>query len=86
MDSAIYRPIPDGEELEIEVEVTGTANPYWPGNYDNPPEGGDVEDIAASFYDEAAKTFRDIPLTDEEVKQFAESLADDDGDEPDCED
>lgn len=77
MDTAIYRLTPGGEEFEIPVEVSGSANPYSPGNYDNPPEGGDVEDIVAMFYDEQAKKKRDFPLTDAEIKQFAEDLAED---------
>ena len=81
MDTAIYRFTPGGEELEIEVEVSGSANPYFPGNYDNPPEGGDVEDIIALFDDEQAKKKRDFPLTDAEIKQFAEDLAESSSDD-----
>lgn len=69
----VYRLAANGKEIEIEVEVTGTVMPYWAGNYDNPPEGGEVEDIEALFQD--GKKQRDIPLTDEEVRLFSEELA-----------
>lgn len=69
----VYRLDANGEEIEIEVEVTGTVMPYWAGNYENPPEGGEVEDIEAVFRD--GKKKRDIPLTDEEVCLFSEELA-----------
>jgi len=75
LNTAVYRPIPGNEELEIEVEVSGTANPYWAGNYDNPPEGGDVEDITAIFYDEVAKKDREIPLSNDELEDFSMRLA-----------
>jgi ribosomal protein L31 len=84
MDTQIYRG--EGEsETEIEVEVCGEYQPYWPGNYENPPEGGNVEDVEAFFYDDVAKKMREVPLTDEEVKKFSEELAEkvseDDGDD-----
>lgn len=81
MNTAVYRLTPGGEEVEIEVEVSGFMNPYYPGNYENPPEGGDVEDLTATFYDEEAKKSRDIPLTEEEYKSFYEDLAQQDVDD-----
>jgi hypothetical protein len=75
----VYRLDAAGEEVEIEVEVEGTVNPYWAGNYDNPPEGGDVEDVEALFQD--GKKYREIPLTDEEVRTFSEELALDDSED-----
>lgn len=71
----IYRDAPNGEEVEIEVEVEGMVNPYWPGDYNNPPEGGDVEDLQALFWDDSAKKYRDVPLTDDEVNALSEELA-----------
>lgn len=75
MNTTIDRIDAYGEFFEIEVQVSGTLNPYWPGNYDNPPEGGDVEDVAAVFWDEAAKKNRNIPLTKEEEARITAELA-----------
>lgn len=72
-EMCVYRLDANGEEIEIEVEVTGTVNPYWAGNHDNPPEGGDVEDVEALFQD--GKKYREIPLTDEEIRTFSEEIA-----------
>ncbi len=75
LDTAVYRCIPGDDEFEIEVEVSGNVNPYWAGNYDNPPEGGDVDGIEARFYDAAAKKHRIIPLTKEEIQEFTQQLS-----------
>jgi hypothetical protein len=70
MDAMVYRG--PNDELEIEVEVTGHLVPYSAGNYDNPPEGGYVEDVVATFMD--GKKGWEIPLTDDEVDTFSEQM------------
>lgn len=75
IETELIRLTPTGEEFEIEVEVSATISPYWPGNYDNPPEGGEVDDLCATFWDESAKKRREIPLTGEETKEFMETLS-----------
>jgi hypothetical protein len=81
IDACVYRG-PD-DCCEIEVEVSGTVVPYWPGNYNNPPEGGYAEDITAIFMD--GKKEREIPLSDEECEAFSEKLYENTEDEePDC--
>jgi hypothetical protein len=85
-DSCIYRETPGGEEIEIEVSVSGTATPYWAGDYDNPPEGGEIEDVSVSFYDESANKMRAIQVSNDELIQLTEQLADAEMDyEPDDE-
>ena len=83
MDTTIYRGEGD-TETEIEVEVIGMLEPYFSGSWDEPPSGGGVDDIQAIFRD-GKKQF-DISLTDSEIKEFQDQLAEQDMDyEPDYE-
>lgn len=83
METTIYRG-PDDNESEIDIEVQGSLEPYSAGTYYDPPEGGGVEDVQATFWDESAKKRRDIPLTDDEISSFSEQMAEDAcDDEPD---
>lgn len=80
IETAIYRPTLDGDEIEIEVEVVGDYVPYTPartyGDPENcsPAEGGYAEDVTAIFSDNGKP--RAIPLTKDEVDMFTEQLAD----------
>lgn len=76
LETVIYRPTLDGDEIEIEVEVGGRVEKYFAGSFDEPPSGGFVDDVAATFWDDQAKKIRHIPLTDEEIKTFSDQLVD----------
>lgn len=76
MSAAVYRG--DEEDCEIPVEVTGMIEPYFSGNYEEPPSGGGVDDVKAIFYD--GKKAREIPLTDDEVEHFSNELIERDSD------
>lgn len=83
----IYRPLPNGEELEIEVTVEGSYIPYTPAKINGPPEdcypaeGGYAEDICAyiTLPSRAGKKAKreEIPLTADEIEEFGELFADD---------
>lgn len=89
METTIYRG-PDEDESEIDIEVEGSLEPYCRGSYEEPPSGGGVDDVRATFWDAAAKKRRDIPLTDDEISSFSEQMAeescDDEPDYPDYDD
>lgn len=79
LETVIYRPTLDGDEIEIEVEVVGDYVPYTPartyGDPSNchPAEGGYADDVTALFSDNGKQ--RVIPLTDKEIEMFTEQLA-----------
>ena len=74
LESAITRFDAYGGLLEIEVQVRGTLRPYWPGDRNNPPEGGEVEDVEAVVWDETARVDRHFTLTKEEEEYFTDTL------------
>lgn len=71
INAMVYRGEGD-TETEIEVEVYGSVEPYWAGNFHNPPEGGYAEDVRAIFYD--GKKQYEIQLTDKEEQEFQDAL------------
>ncbi len=78
-DAVIYRDLPNGEELEIEISVFGDYEPFVPARVSGPPEdcfpseGGYAQDIYAIFDDNGND--RLITLTKEEVESFEEPMA-----------
>jgi len=71
METTLYRG--PNDEVEIEVEVTGTGIPYRAATLYDPEEGG-LEEVCATLYIDG-KGY-DIPLSDEEVMTFEEQLMD----------
>jgi hypothetical protein len=63
--AAVYRDAPNGDELEIDVEVHASLVRYRPASRWEPAEGG-VEEVVAEV------DGREFPLTQEEEMGFAE--------------
>ena len=67
-------------ESEIEVEVCGSVEPFFAGDWHEPASDGEVDGVRAIFYD--GKKQRDIQISDDEVKELSEKLIESTMDEP----
>jgi hypothetical protein len=54
-------PVEIGGE-EIELQCSGTLTPFWQGDYYNPPEGGEFEDVVVQHPDGTKLTDEDMAM------------------------
>lgn len=77
----------EGEEplgfvpMKVMFRISGTVGAYFPGNYDNPPEGGEVEITEVLRIDpftgeEKDITGEDWPFSHIDIQHIEEAIAD----------
>jgi hypothetical protein len=63
------RPLPPDNVMEIEVQLTATRTAYRAATHDDPEEGGEIEDLVATY------DGQEIELSTEDERRAIDTLA-----------